>query len=226
MLPRVGKEFLVRIRFNWRPFFQGRALLATNTLIGGVIMGMGDIVQQTRENFKNPDRVRDWRRTGFMFSVGCSMGPLLQYWYIWLDGVFVGKALKTVGKKLLVDQVVASPFFGMWYFLGMSLIEGHTLSEGWTEFREKFWELFKADCCVWPATQMINFYFLSPKFRIVYINFVDLGWDTYLSYLKHRVDGHPTELVSDSSAVDVQQEVLKSPKPLREKARDGVLVQL
>jgi len=53
-----------------------------------------------------------------MFTVGCSLGPLLQYWYIWLDGVFVGKALKTVGKKVLVDQVVASPFLGMWYFVG------------------------------------------------------------------------------------------------------------
>ncbi|XP_049444714.1 mpv17-like protein 2 [Epinephelus fuscoguttatus] len=218
MLPRVGKEFLVRIRFNWRPFFQGRALLVTNTLSGGVILALGDIVQQTRENFKNPDRVRDWRRTGFMFSVGCSMGPLLQYWYIWLDGVFVGKALKTVGKKLLVDQVVASPFFGMWYFLGMGLMEGHTLAEGWKEFTDKFWEFYRADCCVWPAAQTINFFFLSPKFRVVYINFVTLGWDTYLSYLKHRVDSPPTELVSESSAVGVQLETLPPLTPLKEKA--------
>lgn len=64
MLPRVGKEFVVRMQFNWRPLFQGRALLLTNTLSGGVLMAVGDIVQQSRENYKKPDGVRDWKRTG------------------------------------------------------------------------------------------------------------------------------------------------------------------
>lgn len=64
MLPRLGKEFLVRMQFNWRPLFQGRALLLTNTLSGGVLLALGDIVQQSRENLKKPGRVRDWRRTG------------------------------------------------------------------------------------------------------------------------------------------------------------------
>lgn len=64
MLPRAGKEFLVRIRFSWRPLFQGRYLLLTNTLSGGGMLALGDMLQQSREISKEPDRVRDWRRTG------------------------------------------------------------------------------------------------------------------------------------------------------------------
>lgn len=121
---------------------------------------------------------------GRMFLVGCTMGPVLHFWYTWLDKVYVGKALKTVGKKVLLDQLIVSPAFGMWYFLGkddqlvssvlmlsiylrrwsewkpvlthiwwstvfmagMSVMEGHTLSEGWLEFKSKFWEFYKVSC--------------------------------------------------------------------------------
>lgn len=64
MLHRAGKEFMVRIRFCWQPLFQGRYLLLTNTVSGGGMLGLGDILQQTRETYKDPARVRDWSRTG------------------------------------------------------------------------------------------------------------------------------------------------------------------
>lgn len=214
MLAQVGKEFIVRIRFFWRPL-QGRHMLLTNTLSAGSMLALGDYLQQCREIYKEPGKERCWKRTGSMFLVGCSLGPVMHYWYTWLDKLYMGKSLKVVGKKVLVDQIVASPTLGMWYFLGLALTEGHTLSDGWQEFKEKFWVFYKADCCVWPAAQMINFYFVSAKYRVIYINFITLGWDVYLSYLKHKYKAGAT--VSENSSVDVQQEVLSPSKPLQEK---------
>merc|ERR1711872_103529 len=52
------------------------------------------------------------------------------------------------------------------------------------EFCDKFWFCYRADWCVWPAAQYVNFAFLAPKYRVVYVSFVSALWDIFLSYAK------------------------------------------
>ena len=63
-----------------------------------------------------------------MFSrywvVGTFMFPVVLYnWYLWLDARFVGTAVKTIGKKLLLDQFLISPPILVMFYVLMSLME-------------------------------------------------------------------------------------------------------
>merc|ERR1711976_1012067 len=67
--------------------------------------------------------------------------PILFYWYKWLDGRFVGTAVKTIATKVVFDQAVSAPIILGLFYIGMSLMEGRP--DIFQELREKFMETFK-----------------------------------------------------------------------------------
>ena len=73
-----------------------------------------------------------------MGIVGLSQGLPNHWWYTWLDRVLPGRSLATCGKKILADQLIASPFFSSSFFLGVGLLEGYSFTEAWQEYKNKF----------------------------------------------------------------------------------------
>lgn len=166
-----------------------RHLFATNVVSCGVLMGLGDLTVQSIERMANTERLSQpihWNRTLRAASIGVVMGPFNHLWYMYLDKVLPGRDTVTVFKKILADQVVASPFFAFTYFMGIGTLEGQPVTVSWTDFKAKFWTVYKADWTVWPAAQTINFFLLPPQYRVVYVAMVTYGWNTFLSYMKNK----------------------------------------
>lgn len=172
-------------------------LFVTNTVSCGLMMAIGDVTVQRIEHHLSGSRSskkNDWHRTGRLFVVGVLMGPFNHGWYTFLDKVLPAAKPLVVVKKILMDQIVAAPILAFGFFMGTNLLERIPFDKSWDEFKQKFWIVYKMDCMIWPAAQAINFFYLNPKFRVLYVSFVTIFWDSYLSFIKHKeVDGHKKE---------------------------------
>ncbi|KAI9563711.1 hypothetical protein GHT06_011175 [Daphnia sinensis] len=169
----------------------GRYLWVTNTASGGILLAAGDLIQQTIEHSKtsggkkkNKERY-DWKRSGRMMAIGLTLGLPHHFWYKFLDHAIPGASLLCVGKKILLDQTIFSPFNNVSFFMGAGLLEGNTTRQAWDELKSKFLMVYKTDCSVWPPAQFINFFYVSPVYRVLYVNVLTVGWNVFLSYAKY-----------------------------------------
>jgi protein Mpv17 len=84
----------------------GKYLLFTNTVSSGILMYVGEYVAQRIEKRENFDESKiDKEKMKQLAVVGLSQGPLHHYTYLWMERLLPGNAPKTVGKKILSDQV-------------------------------------------------------------------------------------------------------------------------
>lgn len=178
------------MRRVWKLLF-GRYLLVTNTVSSGVLMLVGDVAAQEIERRleSKPKTVGlDWQRMFNMTLVGLSQGPLHHYLYKWMDVFLPGASVRTVFKKIAIDQFAISPIFIVTYLYSAGLLEGASVTECTAELRHKYWTIYTADWLVWPPTQFINFYLISPKYRVLYINAITMLYNVFLCYIKHNDD--------------------------------------
>ncbi|XP_033636457.1 mpv17-like protein 2 isoform X2 [Asterias rubens] len=201
------------IRHFTRRMFSPKYLLVTNTVSSGLLLSLGDVLQQCNErriarknvllkvnaasatgtvdhigsdNVGTPVPAFNWTRTGRMLTIGILLGPLNHYWYLGLDRFLPGIKGRTIAKKILLDEIIASPVMTSIFFVGMGLLEGKTWAESVNVLKKKFLTVYMVDICVWPPVQAVNFFFVPPNLRVIYVNVFILLWDVFLSFINHN----------------------------------------
>lgn len=166
----------------------GKYLFVTNTVVGGVLMGVGDLIQQRIEIYwhSHDKEKHEWSRTENMVGIGCALGSTQHVFYKVLDNVLPGTNFKTVTKKIVIDLVILSPIVITVFLYGLGLLEGRRAGEMHEEVRAKFLPIFLVDCIIWPPIQYVNFAYLHNKHRVIYVNVMMILYDIFLSHIKYE----------------------------------------
>ncbi len=61
-----------------------------------------------------------------------------------------------------------------------------SVKEGILDVKDKFGKIYMLDCAVWPMAQMINFSFVPQHLQPIYVNFLNIGWNSFLCYTQQE----------------------------------------
>lgn len=170
-----------------------RHLLLTNTAIAVGFMGAGDAIQQILEKKLGDEKPFDKKRTRNMMGGGLVFGPLGHVWYSFLDRRFPGAKTLTVAKKLGCEMAIGPPLI-LVIFLSVGLLEGKEPMKSFNEFKDNIITICFAEWAVYIPLQALNFYFLPPRFRVLYVSGITLLYDVFLSYIIHKEDNKQRNL--------------------------------
>lgn len=165
--------------------FSPKYLLFTNICISVSLSSVGDSLEQQYEIMTKDLDKYSGKRTAHMALSGLTVGIVCHYWYKFIDQRLPGRTFKIVMRKVFWDQMICSPIVISTFFLTLGLLENTSRDAIIEEIKDKAWKLYVAEWVVWPPAQIINFYWLPNKYRILYDNTISLGYDVYTSKVKH-----------------------------------------
>lgn len=176
-------------------------LLLTNIGISMSLSGTGDVLQQQYQKVCNRQLAAyDCRRTFDLTLAGAAAGVVCHYWYLILDKKLPQATTKIVCKKIVLDQVCFSPVMWVVFFGTLAIAEGVQLKTFGEEALHKGKKIWLAEVLIWPPAQAVNFAFLPTKYRVLYDSIISLGFDVYVSYLKHHTSGKAVMKIDKDSS--------------------------
>jgi protein Mpv17 len=108
------------------------------------------------------------------------------------------RPLATLTARVALDQFAFSPVSVATFFTVNGIMEGldgHQIHE---KLKQTYWTALVANWKVWIGVQYLNFYFVPVHHRLLLVNTVALGWNTYMSDLNAKATEEVTHDQNDS----------------------------
>jgi len=156
--------------------------LLTPSITTLILFATGDVAAQQLVERRGA-AAHDAARTARMALYGgVVFGPAATLWFRVLQRhvVVASSANATIAARVACDQLLFAPTF-IGVFLGsMAVLEGASPAD---KLRRNYWDALRANYMIWPFVQGVNFKLVPLEHRVLFVNFISIGWNCYLSYL-------------------------------------------
>lgn len=170
--------------------------ILTKCITSGCLFGIGDGVAQRVTTYYNEHSSRstkhDWHRTGRMIIWGSVFfAPSAHVWYNFLDRFVRTTGRKAIVQKVAMDLLIYTPPLNMAFFTCNNVLSGQPLDEAAHKAWVKLPPTLAANFAVWPGIQVVTFGYVPLQYRVLFINFMCLGWSSFLSMMASDPDLKP-----------------------------------
>jgi protein Mpv17 len=145
----------------------------------------GDVLAQNfiGEEGESYDVMRTIRLGSFGFLLHGTSG---HYFYGFLDSKLPGTKPVTVASKVAIDQFFWNPIFGCMFFGFLNFAEGKSAADLQKKLSQDLKTAVMGSWAVWIPAHTVNFAFVPPAQRLLYINTIQIGYNVFLSFLGNK----------------------------------------
>jgi protein Mpv17 len=152
-------------------------------IISPIDLGNSLAQKFVNQDGKPYDAMRTLRMGTFGFLIHGTTG---HYFYGFLDSKLPGTAPLTVATKVAIDQTIWNPIFGLMFFGYLNVVEGKSLDDYVNKIKADLKTAVMGSWAVWVPAHTINFAFIPPSQRLLYINSIQIGYNVFLSFLGNK----------------------------------------
>lgn len=119
-----------------------------------------------------------------MLTSTAVFGPAATTWFKFLQNnvVLRNKNLEILA-RVGVDQGVFAPVMIGVFLSSMAVLEGVPPQE---KLEKSYTTALTSNYMLWPFVQMVNFKLVPLHHRVLFVNVISIGWNSYLSFLNSQ----------------------------------------